>query len=639
MSSEAIDFVNTVDHKFRVFENQKPTFQLKKGIRGADYRCIPSIQGGSQTGSSYSITLNQNCCVSDYFIEECQFTVTLNLKNGNTGADRPFLPGNIAPRQFPLHNISQNVAININGKTVNCNCQDILNPLSSFNKPIFSSRDLPCASELDRFADLPVPAIGSNVWQYPTTNTQAVKPVFDTTVGSLRNAMGDYNMQTLGFQPRFSDMQIDQLDNTQIAQDANGSYIFKFTTREPIWTGATSISLMNSSAFSGVTSISITRNYVNNIVNRLINYLPKSGWTANSISVEVGTPNLYYVVYSTDDSYVAKYPMYHEIVDYGTKNSFPPTNMPVGGVPNMQKATFTTASMSLGLIPEAIYLWVAVPNNDPTKNYTASDAPGYAIENISISYNNKSGQFSSMLPVHLYTEFMASQGSVIGHNETRLCNTVHPIGDVGLATEGLYGHVLRIPGTALDGIDWNKYSVGSAFNANLIVSVTATNLHKNANAPYLFIQVINKNVLSITGPTSAQLFEGLLTPDEVQKVRSSGLFELAELPMLGGGRDMYARRKPKARAGAFWDKVKHLGKLAYDNRDTIAKVGKTAMPLLGLGKKKKSKRRLYGGAMNESSEEDSNDSNNEWETDEEDEQESYRGGSIISKKKLQLRLK
>jgi hypothetical protein len=304
-------------------------------------------------------------------------------------------------------------------------------------------------------------------------------------------------------------------------------------------------------------------------------------------------------------------------------------------------AQFSSGTLTLGLVPKCIYIWCAVPNS--SKNMTNSDAPGYKITNLSISYNNNSGQFSNMKPMHLYSEFMASQGSVISHAECGYANIVHSLNNNGLAQFGLYGTVLRIPGTALSGIDWNKYTVGSAFSATLTIDVQAINLSQNANTPYLFVQVVNDNYLAITSPSTAQLFQGLLSTDQVAKVRASGSYELEPMPLLGGAKDMHSKsRKVEGRGGSFLSTLGKIGKFAWNNRDTIANVASKGLPLLGLGRRKSHKKRsMYGGSLTEEDSECGSDCECE-EYEEKPKTISVKNksaGSLISKSILQKRLK
>jgi hypothetical protein len=619
----SVDYVNSVDHKFRAMIGENLKLEVKKGVKSVSFLNQTSNNNLSTTSTQYDFTLNQNQILCDYMVERCTFNVAMTFTVANNAAVpeegiAPFVQGNIAPRVLPLTNASQSISIRLNSQSITVDPQDIITPLLSFNKPnSYVGRDLPCAGTIDTTTDFASGAVN-----------------FDSEVGSLKNPLLDYFSSTSGFNPRFSDVEVSILQNLKIAKNTSGTLNFQFTTHEPIFTGVTSLSLDQMSGFTGLTSVNITRNFVSNLVERLINWVsPNQYLTLTNTVVSLATvPVLFYALYTPESDYLTTFPQYYPMVNYYLSRTPNTGGQVMSAVTNV--FNFNSGNISLSQVPRCIYVWCALPNAG--KHSAQSDAPGMYITNMNLTYGGQSGQFSSIISrQEFYQHFMSSQGSIIQYHESGYISYINgvpvpdagpnvaPINSVGLL--GGFGTVLRIDATQLGGIDWNNYSVGSPFNSQLTITCTATAMGKTAWAqtnpqiPNLFVLVVNEKTLRIDGPSSATLVDGLLDAQTVASIRATGKYEYQDLPMMGGGRDMN-RHKRKIGAG-IWDKLKHIGRFAWNNKDHIVNVGKAAAPLFG-GKKKSSKRRMYGGSLDESDSEDE-----------------YCGGALVSKIELQRRLK
>lgn len=627
----SVNYVNSVDHKFRAIIGENLKLDLKKGVKSVSFLNQPSNNSNSTTATQYSFTLNQNQVLCDYMIERCTFVVTLNVnyvKPQNTSPNTvdAITLGSIAPRVLPLTNASQSISIRLNSQTITVNPQDIITPLLSFNRPnSYIGRDLPTSGTIDLCAD------------FATTGLDASGNVlFDSPVGSLKNPLLDYFSSTSGFNPRLSDVEGVALNNVVLTSGQPAvALTFKFTVHEPIFTGVTALSLDQMSGFTGITSVNITRNFVNDLASRIMNYVPPAGVTLNaSVAIE-DTPVLYYALYTPESDYITTFPQYYPMLDYYLSKTPTSTTVPAPGAGALQQVyTFNSGNISLSQIPRCIYVWCAPPNSG--KKAMQSDAPGFYFENLQISYAGQSGQFSSITTrQEFYQHFMSSQGSIISFSESGWIPYISTPANLGANVTNIaqqlggFGQVLRIDATQLGGIDWNNYTVGSPFNSQLSIIATATNMSNTLltlnqspsgkQTPNLFVLVVYDKILKIDGPTSATLVEGLIDGETVANVRATTKYEYQDLPMMGGNRDMN-RHKRKIGAG-IWDKLKHIGKFAWNNKDHIVNVGKAAAPLFG-GKKKSSKRRMYGGSLDESDSEDE-----------------YCGGALVSKIELQRRLK
>lgn len=634
---QELDFVNSIDTRLRVLENKLPLYELPKGIKNATWFNQQTQNPNSLTSTQYQLYNNENQIVSDYFIEEVDLTITFSLTEDDTNnTTRPFLSGYFAPRLLPLTNASQSISIVLNGQVVQVNPQNMLEVITAFNKsPEYVGKDLPCCSTLDSYADI-LPA-----------NAVAIQN------GSITNPLLDYFTTSYGFQPRFGSVQVVSLDNTACARNATTQKAVRLLIREPIFTGITSMTCENAGGFLSATNIQITRNFVSNLASQLVNYIvPAANLAVAGSSVAINSAKLFYQIYTPDDAVVLPKMTYYPIVDYANQSQTA-TNAPVA--PNAS-ITINSQVMSLNNVPRCIYAWIATP--DSARTLTSSQAPAFQITGIQLSFNGVGGQFSSMTsPIEIYDEFMGRQGCVKSFYETGYATQI--IAGNAPLNLGLWGSCLRIDSSVLAGIDWEKYSVGSQFNANLQIQLTGVNLSQNNQTPSLFIQVVNDALLCIDGPNSAQLHKSILDVDGVMAVRKSKPTEFNHSPIMGGS--FFGK------VGNFlkkaYKKLKPVAQVLYDNRDKLFAKKEEKEPM-GAGRKRSKKHRskkmgsamlgealrkhrrhhYRGGAIEESDESCDSDcscenySTESYTSESDNEPIRMRGGSILTKTDLRKRL-
>jgi hypothetical protein len=295
-----LEFTNSIDSRLRVLDHVKPKYELPKGITAATWYNQTNQDPNSLTSTQYQLYLNENQIVADYFIEEVDVSITINITENNTNnTTRPFAVGNLAPRFMPLTNASQSIQIVINGQPIQVNPQNMLEVVSAFNKsPEYDGVDLPCCSALDVFTDLN-PAAG-----FALQNT------------SFNNPLNTYFSSTYGSKPRFGSIQVESLDNTAMPQNATNNRVFRFIVREPIFTGVTSMTLEQSGGFLSATNLQITRNWVANIASQMVNFFPVAANLAYaSSSAAINSAKLFYQVYTPDDYVKLLAITYYPIVD------------------------------------------------------------------------------------------------------------------------------------------------------------------------------------------------------------------------------------------------------------------------------------------------------------------------------------
>jgi hypothetical protein len=607
-----LEFVNTVDSRLSQLQHKKPTFELGYSAKQIDYRNLPSQNSSSQTGTQYTIYLNENQIISDYMVEAINVDIALNL-TCNQANTQPFVNGFFGPRFLPLTNMSQNTSLQINGTQINLNPQNMLQAVMAFNKPAWADMDIPCCSMLDTFTD-------------SANNVEKQR-------ACLKNPLGDYFNSTYANDPRFGTVELLYIDNS--VQQATGQTTrhWRFRVYEPVITGATSILNKHSEGFLGATTVQINRNFVQNALQRCVQYHLPDGWTINepASTITLSDAQLFYTVYTPLDSFKPPAITYYPVLDYGVQSN----TLAGGNVPANGSVTISSQTLSLNVLPKTIYAWLAVPNVN--KTLSSSDATGFQITSVNVTFGGQSGIFSSIVsPVQLYTELMCGLEKTF--YETGYAVAVDNQTEPSLLVAqpqnptGLFGSVLRIPIEKISGIDWDKMASGSPYNVNLQVQVTGTNLSTNAVRPALFIQIVNQNILAITGPTTAQLHQGVLDMSSVEQVRKNGSYILAPRDMIGSG--FFDKVK-----GFFKNKVLPLAKKAYEHRAEIASVakaikgGRYAGGRYAGGRKR---RNMRGMGYDDDENEDYSD---EQSYSEEEEPEQMRGGSILTKAQIQRRIK
>jgi hypothetical protein len=582
-----VKFSNVVDSRLRVLADKKPEYELPVGIKSIDFRNLPSQNASSQTGTQYTLYLNENQILSDYLIEEAEFEVTFNLTCTDANV-RPFLSSYVAPRVMPLTNSSQNIAVTINGQTINVNPQDMMNVMLAFNKhPDVNGRDLPCCSTLDTYTDL----AGAN-------------PInFETQAGSLKNPLLDYFTSTYSFNPRVGDVEILTIENAALVQNEATNVKFKFRTREPVFSGVTSLTHEKEGGFIGASIVQLNRSFVSNVASRCMNYLkPVDTVTINSVKATISNAKLYYQIYTPDDSFKAPASTFYPILDYGLASQ-------TLGVSNNKVVDIVSQTLSLDVVPRCIYVWVAKTN--AAKTNSDSDSPGWQMTSLNVSYNGVGGQFSSITStIELYEEFMARQGCIKSFTETGFTTAINAA-DNGISNVGLWGSCFRIDASNLAGIPWDRVSVGSQFSANLQVKATARCLAGTEYNPTMFIQVVNDRVLEINGKNSAIIHNSIIDSEGVKKVRQAGDYSYSEEPMLGG--NIFKKLALKLAPIAV-NKLTKLGEALKRH---------TGKALLGEALKKHKRTKKRGGASYSDSESE----------------EEYEGGAYLPKYELIRRLK
>lgn len=633
--SKTIDFENVIPFRYRnILSDKLPSkYEVVQGPKSIFYQALKSVNQ-NQFGSNFIINPSMSQYVSDLMTEEVQYEITLELSTDATVGINgviPFPATSLSFSQFP-NIVTTNTLTTIIGNTnLVINSSKIMAAMFAYNnKEENNGFEFVDASMLDTWTDMADNYVDA-------TANPIVSSAFKSAC--LRDPSVNYSSQTYGINGRF-DVGWTTVaggtypyDNTPIAaSQASVKRVFNITARSPIWNGLNSLTSDTEGCYVGVTNIQIQKTAVANDAFRLVNYRPPAGVTLKSISVKCAqTPILYYKLYNMPDSIpIPRFSQYLGI-DYSGLQF-----QPMGTAAPLATFQVTSSPVNLTNIPRAIYVWCADDMNSQNlpANITSpfaienSNAPGYQITSISsIQFAGQNIVQNLNFAYQVYSELMASEGFKKTFTETGTCidnliKTNTPV------ETGLFGSVIRIDCSKL-GIDWQKYSNGVAVTLPFSVNMNVRNLsNKRTRNPYVWIQPVYDRLYTVSEGNVDSTF-AILTPSQVEEVRSKGSLGIAHPAKLIGGRihgrglmiggnffgDLWNGLKNGATA-VYDNVLKPVGKFAYDHRDDIISGAKALAPLVGLGKRRKGR-----GIASSSDDED------------------YHAGKLLSKNEIKRKLK
>lgn len=566
--------------------------------------------------SNYTLSPSLDQAISDYMIEEIGYCVKVSFNNTSGGPVRPFNANSFTVLPYANYGTCSQLTTIIGNASCTIQQSKIL-PLLQFNNPT-AGLNIDFTSPCNRnvFTDL--------------NGIDAAETTYK--VNCLKNVFSNYSSATYGNGMNFSSIEFLPLkdgsanfgfDNTAVANNTTVDREISFRLRTPVWNGLNSLTNEDAGCFTGITNFQLSRQVVSNIALRLIQIRPPTGLTITGISVTpYDTPKLYYNIYNFNNSIPR--PLKNYLIGHDYSNlQVQSASVNIAGYEQNKSLTFN--SITLNSVPSAVYLYVGLDYDNivttvpvfpvTTNTYLEnSDVPGFQITNILITYGGQSIISNMTTPYQVYNELSASEGFMVPFCETGYTINNSP-GDAqptnaGARKMGMYGSVLRVDVSKLN-LDWSKFSNGSSKSTQFGATIQVNNLSRRARTAVIYCQPVydrlymidSGNVTSTYSIVNEEIMESLKNTNFTISPNNNGVL---------GGRLL---------AGAWYnnwgdlwnDVVKPVGKFAWDNKDTIAK-------LVGLGKKPMHK----GKGINEDEELESID---------------YMGGKVISKSEIKKKLK
>ena len=589
------DAVNALEYSMAVLNGNKPLFLLPKSFSSVQYMNTPSLTGaGNSNQTQYYFQLAQDNLLSNYMYEEVQFRCDITTVNStDVSANVSFNSvGIVAPKFMPLNRITSSLQTQLNATPLVSQPTEIMDALFAFNKSPEMPAWVSCQQQ-DRYSDLPTG--GGTLGQ--------------SAYASLVNPMLDYFSKSYGFTPRMA-TQVDLMDNLEVPANSTVQNRFWFTVREPILSGVHALTNDQALCWAGLQSFKLTRTFSSNINNAVLNVLPswnsvneaddEVALTCTGVTVAVQSPTLYYTIITPLNSDTIPSTTYYKFTNYQNLQQFPCNKALPAYDENSdrleQQVLQTSPQYTMTYVPSCIYLWAS--SKQQSAKLFSDTHTFLSITSLSLSVYSNNSQFNSMLPVQLYQEFSAKQGynyeffesgGITSLNETNNTNGL-------ISRIGGVGSVLRIPVTSLIGIDWSKYSVGSALPTNMNFTIGLMNPSQNAidaNQAYISMLPIYEDCIVNEGYRTS-IYPTLLTDEQFKQVRALPYKYDLFHPIMGAGnlfRDVISGIKK----GTKWVK---------ENKNELRDIAQKVKKITGLGRKKTSRRgshhsthRMHGGAV------------------------------------------
>ncbi len=478
-----------------------------------------------------------------------QVPVTINF-TGTTGGNFLLQSGYDAFRAFPLSSIMNTLNVTVNNTASSINMSDVIQGLLRYNTDVYQkeheySFTPSCLDQAQRYEDL---------------------------VNSVRNPLGAYIDSNDG-----SNMGRGGFPYATLANTTTTAQVVAVLT-EPLFLSPFLFGQGDHSGFIGVQNMDFTFNW-NSDLTRIWSHATGSGSTISSITVSFGQPALIFK-YITPQLEMpipmhVEYPYYvvdRYPTDYGSS------------VAPLATAQISSSNIQLQSIPKRMYIFVRRSNSD--QDYTTTDS-FFAINSITINWNNRSGLMSSATQQDLYNISKkngcnlswAQWGGGITNGQVPQSYLLSGTSNTGI---GLVGSVLAIDFASDIGLaDDLSAGVNGTFQLQLTLSTTNLNPVESI-PPTLYICTVSEGTFTIENNRSiAQI--GVLSRKDV--LNSSFIHNWQSAPQyqgnfLGGNffgdvKDFFTKTIP--------DVVRKAAPYAKDAFNIAKQVAPYALPLLGLG--------------------------------------------------------
>ena len=631
-------FKPAIDRKFRTVVADDLIYKAPLGAKFTGYRnatyAFPSITNGT----TYTFDIDPKDKVGNYFIEETELVVAINVvvPAGYTAGTfnlRKYFTGFCGTRADPINRATNLLTLSING-TMFTHCPtNITNALMALNYGSYIS-DVESlgpvqTDETSNYGYLNAYKYGSGVG-LPFDNGDDLQNTIDQTIN---NPFGNIQDKTFGNVPRivasadfvFVTDQTGQTvaddQNPEIAYDAGDGnvYYLKYSFRTPFFLPMCAYYAYQEKVWSNIYQLNFKRTFSQNAVDLMFNFnsvppttlsVAGAGDVAGAIVIRKAGQGVTFIQPST--IYLNSYTLPESLVQnpitqiswykYSQLSSVPILFDPsvdlttplVGISPSILVEPSPTVQVSLpvlklGYIPKTLYIW-GQRVDDSQKSFNDCDALGLYFTNISIDINTQQGIFSQMSERQIFDEFTAKKAFNKSFTETRYITApfniegtnvtagAWAVGDNAYCNMPLYGQVLRIDADQLP-FNWECETAGMLKQIQLSIQVTVGSCDNS------FIGITDNSQWGGSSTCQSRIYcyieeeSFLIINKDTSVVQMSAPIDAQIVKKISSDEPTtISYLHPMLQGGSFWGDLvsgaKKLGKLAYDNREAIGKVGK-----------------------------------------------------------------
>jgi hypothetical protein len=398
----------------------------------------------SQNNATFSLPPPSN----QVFMDRCMMValpITVTYAGTTTGSAL-LETGKDALRAYPIHSIINTIQLSVNDRQFTIQANEIIHPTSHYRKP----KDWDLSPEfLDKYQVYGDGVLGNN-----------------NPLGTYLDSMNP-NFPLRGSFPM------------TITNGATSSTLVA-TPVEPLYIPPLLCESESELGFSNLISMSVTLNYASNL-SRIVSHAASNA-TFSGISVVLGQPTLYVKYLTPQQNYVPR------PLSFGSQQINYCTT-PAATLTANATATLTSTNMQLECVPSHMYIFCREANANLT--YASTDTYT-SIENISLTFNNKTGILSSASKYDLY---QISKENGLQDNWSEFSGIVQSA--VPGTVIGTIGSVLRLD--FAKNIPLNDVHVGQAGSFNMQFQVGVKNVNQSASiiAPTLYCIVITPSKFTI----------------------------------------------------------------------------------------------------------------------------------------------
>lgn len=507
-------------------------YGIYEGGSRVSYRPLISSSFSNRAATFSAITPSPGIIVDRNI--KMSIPVTLDFVGTSSGPLVNLLEsGYDAFRAFPISQITETVTATINNSSMSINMADIIDPLMRYNQDrtsqeFFYSTSTPMQDQYQEYAD------------------------GDDTVNNPLAAYGDNSYET----PRGA-FPMTITNHTTTTATVNATLTENLFLSPFIW------GKIKESGLVGVQNLSFKFAFSGDL-SRMWSH-SAAGGTITSINVTLGRPTMLLKYITPKENAVipkvVQYP-YYEVVRYPTDANAP--------IASGASTTLKSANVQLQSIPKQIYIFARERNSDRT--FTTSDTY-FAINNISVDWDNNTGLLNSASPQDLY-DISVENGCKLSWPQWS--GTTHRSLGLTDATVGTVGSVLNLRMGKDIGLR-SAEAPGQLGTFQLQFNVNVTNVNQTrAITPTLYMVVISEGTVAITENRTIQNI-GVLQKQDVLDAKFAPIVPLYEVESVYGGSFLDS---VKNFGRNIWDGVKKYGpgvaKFALTNAPKLA-------PLLALG--------------------------------------------------------
>lgn len=488
------------------------TYAIRKGPTVLT-RQMQNSASSDNSSISYSITSNSiDNIISPYLLLEVPITVTLS----GTGFSNPigdYVPNNFALREWPIASITNVCNLQLNNRAVSCNPNDFIHEYSNFGYGPDSTS-----------------AMRRQLYESVTPLAKDVTQTYGQSVGSLRNPLSTFLGGSDAYPPRGSFN-----DSWNVTTNSTGTYSFTTTLFEPVVHPLLDQNPgeLSRPGFCYLTQVQVNLSFVSNLF-RLFS-LNASGFAGTITDASVNIGNTSYLHYWQITA-PRELPLPNtQILGYSLPN-VSKTSIANPVAPN-QTVTVTSAQQTLNGIPEKIYVYVkrstlsvpGVPASELTDTW-------FRISNITVDFNNVSGQLANYDERDIYNQLVAREGGLPTFIEWKYYQGSVICIDTARDLQLTSG---QAPGL-----------IGGSYN--LQIQLTVTNIHPTDTiTASIYVATNTPYVFSTTPSGDSTITQGVLDATQI-----ANAFSLPLTSSSTSGGDLWG--------GSFLSTLKSIGSKASD---------------------------------------------------------------------------